>query len=134
LTALDESPRFDLAARLAGELLALLADLAAGPAGRHLRRSADADGKPLMVCCEIEDKVVWVPVALVDLIRGVKASAPHRTCPACSGSGCKGCHHAGYLPADAGQLLKTPVPHTLPLGGHVADVWGWVRKLKKGGV
>lgn len=132
MTPHDDLPRIELAGRLAGELFALLADVAAGPAGRHLRRAADADGKPLFVCCEVGDRVVWAPLAMVDLIRGLRAAAPAGDCPRCGGGGCQGCDHAGYLPAAPDQLLKAARPHTLPVGGHVADVWGWVRASKRG--
>lgn len=134
MTPLDDVPRFDLFARMGGELLVLGASLAGSRSGRFLRRAVDADGRPLFVSAGAGgDRVEFTAVGLVDLIRGAMAATPHRTCPKCSGVGCKLCDGAGFLPRDPSALGRLLAAPTLPVGGDVTDVWGWVRQAKKGG-
>lgn len=131
MNPLDERPKFDLARRLAGELLRLVDDLAAGPAGRHLRRAADAAGRPLLESGEVGERARWTAPALVELIRGLEAAAPHRPCEGCPGPRCPRCHGAGYTPARPDRLARLAVFPTLPTAGDVSDVWGWVGRMDR---
>jgi len=132
-TAMDDIPRIEATARLAGELFRLLDGVCSGPAGRLLRRATGADGRALFEQAEVRGRVVWVAPALVDLIRGLRAATPAKACGRCHGSGCAWCGHVGYTPARPNELVTAPSPAGMPFAGPVEDVWGWLRELEKGG-
>jgi len=132
-TAMDDIPRIEATARLAGELFRLLDGVCSGPAGRLLRRTTGSDGRALFECATVKGKVVWVAPALVDLIRGLRAAMPAKACGRCHGSGCSWCGHVGYTPARPGELVTAPAPVSMPFAGPVEDVWGWLRELERGG-
>ncbi len=131
-TAMDDIPRIEATARLAGELFRLLDGVCSGPAGRLLRRAVDADGRPLVANAQVRGRVVWVAPALVELIRGLLAACPASPCPHCRQAGCPKCGNVGYTPRRPNLLRTAPAPATLPVTGDVEDVWGWLREVEHG--
>lgn len=132
-TALDDVPRIEFTARHAGELFRLLDGICSGPAGRLLRRAVGSDGRALFEQAEVKGKTVWVAPALVELIRGLRAAMPAKSCGRCNGDGCAWCGYVGYTPARPNELVTAPAPVSLPFAGDVEDVWGWLKKLEEGG-
>lgn len=132
-TALDDIPRIEFTARQAGELFRLLDGICSGPAGRLLRRTVGSDGRALFECAEVKGRRVWVAPALVELIRGLRAAMPAKACNRCNTAGCAWCQQVGYTPARPNELTTNPSPVSMPTGGVVEDIWGWLKTLEQGG-
>lgn len=94
--------------------------------GRAAKRALDRHGHHLFVCVEVDDKVEWVPVALLDLLRFGRAAMPADECR-CDGAGCAECRGLGYIPERPSELALADKP-LMDTPAETVEMYWWVQQ------